>query len=101
MAGTEREGPGRPEIRRSEVTPYTEFSPTPGLTDALKGTFSEPIQTTSPKGESVTVRLSKEGSGQWGIPFLQTNKERAGINHHSLLSARYSLHLAGQLLEAH
>src|SRR5215469_5423547 len=75
-----------------------EFRPSPGITDVLRGTFSEPIQVRVPKdGTPKLTRLSIEGSGQWGITDLQLNKERAGINHHSILTARYALYLADRL----
>lgn len=78
-----------------------ELAPTPGITEALRGTFSEPITTIDSTGNSVTQRFRLQGSGQWHIPHVGELKKAAGIMHHSLLTDRYGFTFANGLLVAH
>lgn len=78
-----------------------EFAPTPGITEALRGTFSAPIDTTNPKGKPVTKRYRTQGSGQWHIPHVGELGTAAGIMHHSLLTDRYAVTHSSGFLVAH
>lgn len=86
------------------MSEFTEFSPAPGIVDALRGKISEPIQTTSYKpgseGQLVTVRLALEGPCMFGLTDPEDNKEWYGIFNHSVLSARYATYFAQKAFSA-
>jgi hypothetical protein len=96
--------PERPAGQRREIRGNNELTPTPGVVDALRGSISDLVVTRSRKrgeeGQMVTVRLVEEGSGQFGLTDRADNREWSGIFNHSILTARYSVHLAHRLLLA-
>ncbi len=98
--------PDRPrqDTRQTEPIRSKELAPRSGVVDALRGTISEPHTVISRKlneaGKLVQVQVVENGSGQFGLTDLKDNKDWAGIFGHSVLSARYSVHLGRQLLEA-
>lgn len=96
--------PERDHLPQKELIRAKELFPRSGVVDALRGTISEPVTTISRKkgkeGKSVSVRLVENGSGQFGLTGMQDNKEWSGIFHHSILSARYSVHFGNALQKA-
>src|SRR5579864_268078 len=76
---------------------------TPGIENALRGEVSRPQFVTSRKpgseGQQVEVSLVTQGSGQFGLTSWRDNKEWSGIFNHSILTARFSSHLAQQLAQ--
>ena len=82
--------------QKREGQTFAEFRLPPHYMNVLGGALSEPLLLS---GTSRRFRL--DGAGYWGINDIQTSKETAGIFHHSVLSARYSLLLGKDLLRNH
>lgn len=88
---------------QGEQRAFPELAPSPRVVDALRGAVSDPLQTISHRpgseGQLVTVRLAQEGPCMFGLTDWQDNKEWSGIFNHSIITARYSVHLAQALQE--
>ena len=86
-----------------DLPKFHELRPTQDVVDALRGRI-EPVDFVrqilgQENPQQFSVLLSIEGPGMFGLTDWRDNKLWAGIFNHSILSARYSLYFAAELIK--